>query len=142
MDSLNDWKDYEEVISDIDGRTWRWTDRSETFSSPDFSLKGGILQGPLMDVLEVSTANLACDYGFHDTTKDGDKLHATLDRIFEFDLFEHEGDDRYKQLMREICDSVSQGELVCNDVLCYGNDRLVDLKFSPGKLLLYWKSAQ
>lgn len=135
----NNWSSYKNALDDIDARPWKYSESSEVNWSEDFRLVNNTVSGSYVRELEVDSESLSEDFDLNLASDDGTKLHATLSRIFEYDLFEHEGEDRYAKLIEEICCCVESGEFFCSDVSCYGEDRLVDVRITRNEMFLSHK---
>jgi hypothetical protein len=128
------WEDFECAQTDFYGRPWRQSETSSAEWSQDFRVKSAELESDILRELELDYTSLMEEIKAEYSAEDGDIFYALLSRIFQFDIFEHEGEDRYLILMTGIARSVEAGEFLYRNILCYGEDRLVDLRFCSNRI--------
>jgi hypothetical protein len=113
---------------------WRFTETTNYACSFDFSIKNGVIEGPELKKAEANT-----DVMFDEAPSACQALYETIKQIVNFcdDIIDHDeefGPSKFFAIYDEMAKSVERGTFEIYNFLCYDEEYLVDLKFSPGKL--------
>ena len=131
------WKKFDALVADIGRRPFLYNESSDCEFSEDFSFKSGELSGAILGELEIDSSAIIAEFFGGIKPTDHLLLHSTLGKIIDLDLFEHEGDDNFVQIVNEICDSIKSGYFIWKDVTCYDEADMCSLKFEPKKCTFF-----
>lgn len=128
-----EWKSLDDLELNIGQRPYAFNESSGFDASVDFSLMNSEMNGELLKLLEIDSESIKNELDDDQITSDGILLYYVLQKIIEFDLFEHEGNNNFMGIMREIVANISGGYAIFKNITCYDEADICTIKLEKSK---------
>ena len=127
------WEKFQILIENISKRPYQFNQSSDFEISQNFSLKPNGLSGEKLDEMGIDSQSLISEEFNSKSPADHLLLYSALQKIIGLDLFEHEGDDNFTEIIQEICNSIDTGYFIWKNITCYDEADMCILKLENKK---------